>query len=73
MKFRKKNGKVLPSQITDMAESVRESGDGVSRREFLAIASIFGASTTTAYSMLGMLAPSTAHACLLYTSDAADE
>jgi len=62
MKFRKKNGKVLPSQITDMAESVRESGDGVSRREFLAIASIFGASTTTAYSMLGMLAPSTAHA-----------
>ena len=62
MKFRKKNGKVLPSQITDMAESVRESGDGVSRREFLAIASIFGASTTTAYSMLGMLAPSAAHA-----------
>jgi len=62
MKFRKKNGKALPSHVTDMAESIREKGDGMSRREFLAIASIFGASTTTAYSMLGMVAPSTAHA-----------
>jgi len=53
MIFRKKNGQKLPSQVTEMAESVRENGDGMSRREFLAIASIFGASTTTAYTMLG--------------------
>ena len=61
MKFRKKNGQELPSHVSEMAESVRRNGDGMSRREFLAIASIFGASTTTAYSMLGMVAPS-AHA-----------
>ena len=61
MKFRKKNGKELPSVVTNMVESVRKNGDGMTRREFLATASIFGASTTTAYSMLGMLAPS-AHA-----------
>ena len=52
MKFRKKNGQELPSHVSEMAESVRRNGDGMSRREFLAIASIFGASTTTAYSML---------------------
>lgn len=61
MKFRKKNGQKLPSHVTEMAESVRKSGDGMTRREFLATASILGASTTTAYSMLGMIAPS-AHA-----------
>ena len=61
MKFRKKNGQELPSHVSEMAESVRRNGDGMSRREFLAIASIFGASTTAAYSMLGMVAPS-AHA-----------
>ena len=78
MIFRKKNGQELPSQVTEMAKSLRNSGSDMSRREFLAIASIFGASTTTAYSMLGMVAPSVAladgHAkkkggtCLLYTS-----
>jgi len=62
MIFRKKNGQELPSQVTEMAESVRKSGSDMSRREFLAIASIFGASTSTAYSMLGMVAPSVAHA-----------
>jgi len=61
MKFRKKNGQDLPSHVTEMAKSVRQKNDGMSRREFLAIASIFGASTTTAYTMLGMVAPS-AHA-----------
>jgi len=45
-----------------MAESVKQQGNGVSRREFLAMASIFGASTTTAYSMLGLIAPSAAFA-----------
>ena len=50
MIFKKKNGKDLPSHITEMAEVARKSGDGVTRREFLALASIFGASTATAYS-----------------------
>ncbi len=62
MKFRKKNGQDLPTHVTEMAKSVKKQNDGMSRREFLAIASIFGASTTTAYSMLGLVAPSTAHA-----------
>lgn len=62
MVFKKKNGKDLPSHITDAAEVVKQSGDGVTRREFLALASIFGASTATAYSMLGLVVPSTAHA-----------
>ncbi len=62
MNFKKKNGQDLPAQVTEMAESVRNSGDGVTRREFLAIASIFGASATTAYGMLGLSAPSVAHA-----------
>jgi peptide/nickel transport system substrate-binding protein len=62
MKFRKKNGQALPAHVSKMAETVKKEGDGISRREFLAIASIFGASTTTAYSMLGLVAPSTARA-----------
>ncbi len=62
MIFKKKNGKDLPSHITEMAEVAKKSGDGVTRREFLALASIFGASTATAYSMLGLVVPTTAHA-----------
>jgi peptide/nickel transport system substrate-binding protein len=62
MTFKKKNGQNLPDHITQMAESVKQQGNGVSRREFLAMASIFGASTTTAYSMLGLIAPSAAFA-----------
>jgi len=34
MIFKKKNGKALPSHVTEMAETVRNSGDGVTRREF---------------------------------------
>ena len=62
MIFKKKNGQKLPSHVTEMAETVRESGNTVTRREFLAMASIFGASATTAYGMLGLTAPSVAHA-----------
>ena len=62
MVFRKINGEEMPSHITDMAKVVKESNDGVTRREFLALASIFGASTATAYSMLGLVAPTTAMA-----------
>jgi len=60
LKFRKKNGQELPDHIVEMAESVREKGNGVTRREFLAMASIFGASTTTAYGLIGLTAPSAA-------------
>ena len=62
MVFRKINGEEMPSHIVEMAEVVKQSDDGVTRREFLALASIFGASTATAYSMLGLVAPETAHA-----------
>ena len=62
MVFKKKNGETLPKHVTDAAKIVKESGDGVSRREFLALASVFGASTVTAYGMLGMVAPSVAEA-----------
>ncbi|MEE9333093.1 MAG: ABC transporter substrate-binding protein [Granulosicoccaceae bacterium] len=58
MIFKKKNGQKLPSQVVDMAKSVSKNGTEVNRREFLAIASIFGASATTAYGMLGLVAPS---------------
>ena len=62
MIFKKKNGQDLPSHITEMAETVKNSKDGVTRREFLALASIFGASATTAYGMLGLATPSVAEA-----------
>ena len=57
MKFFKRNGQPMPKHVTEMAESVRKSGDAVSRREFLAIASAFGATAVTAYGMLGLTAP----------------
>ncbi len=57
MKFTKKDGTSLPQHIVDMAEIVRHEGDGRSRREFLAMASAFGATTATAYAMLGLAAP----------------
>jgi len=60
MVFKKKNGEALPQHVTDAAKIVKESNDGVTRREFLALASVFGASTVTAYGMLGMVAPSEA-------------
>ena len=62
MIFKKKNGQNMPSHITKMAETVSDSANGVTRREFLAMASIFGASATTAYGMLGLAAPSAAQA-----------
>jgi peptide/nickel transport system substrate-binding protein len=56
-KFFKQNGQPMPSVITDQIETVRASGDAVTRREFLATASAFGATTATAYAMLGLVAP----------------
>ena len=58
MEFLTRTGKPLPKEIVDSAEKV--GNDEVSRREFLAVASAFGATAATAYSMLGMAAPAQA-------------
>ncbi len=55
MTFYKSNGDRVPDHIRKMAESAK-SGK-VDRREFLAMASVFGASTAMAYGMLGLAAP----------------
>ena len=55
MKFFRSNGDRVPGHIRDMAESAK-AGE-VSRREFLALASVFGASTAMAYGMIGLAAP----------------
>ncbi len=52
------NGDRVPDHIRDMAEDVK-SGK-VDRREFLALASVFGASTAMAYGMIGLAAPTPA-------------
>mgnify|MGYP000182347036 CR=1 FL=1 len=57
--IRKQNGKPLPQHVLDAAEAAKR-GDGVTRREFLAMASIFGASTAGAYGLLGLAAPAPA-------------
>jgi peptide/nickel transport system substrate-binding protein len=60
MTFYKSNGDRVPDHIRDMAESAK-SGE-VDRREFLALASVFGATTAMAYGMLGLAAPTEAAA-----------
>ena len=64
MIFKKRNGEALPASLVSDAARLRESGSvgEVDRREFLALASAFGATTATAYAMLGLSAPSVAHA-----------
>ena len=61
MNIFKKNGRPLPSHVLEAAEAARR-GDGTTRREFLAMASIFGASTAGAYGLLGLAAPAPAAA-----------
>ena len=51
----KSNGDRVPGHIAELAERAK-SGD-VDRREFLALASVFGASALTAYGLLGLTAP----------------
>ena len=51
-------GKQLPKIIVDQAENAKK--DEVSRREFLALCSTYGATAATAYSLLGMAAPAEA-------------
>lgn len=52
MKFFKKNGKPMPPVFDGLAEDTRAGR--FSRREFLAMASAFGASAATAYGMIGL-------------------
>ncbi|UWQ90860.1 ABC transporter substrate-binding protein [Rhodobacteraceae bacterium M382] len=58
MAFLTRSGKPLPESITKQAGKIES--DPVSRREFLALASSFGATTATAYAMLGVPAPAVA-------------
>ncbi len=60
MRFYKSNGDKVPAVIEELAASAR-SGK-MDRREFLALASVMGASTAMAYGMLGMAAPTPARA-----------
>ncbi len=58
MTYYKRNGQPMPKVIVDQASKV--GSDPVNRREFLALASAFGATAATAYSMIGMAAPARA-------------
>jgi peptide/nickel transport system substrate-binding protein len=58
MKYLTRSGNPLPETITRQAANAGK--DPVSRREFLALASSFGATTATAYAMLGLPAPAAA-------------
>tara|TARA_R110000850_G_scaffold133971_2_gene255137 strand:+ start:4975 stop:6648 length:1674 start_codon:yes stop_codon:yes gene_type:complete len=58
MTFKTRTGTPLPKSVLDSAEYAK--ADPVNRREFLALASSFGATTATAYAMLGMAAPARA-------------
>jgi peptide/nickel transport system substrate-binding protein len=60
MTFYRSNGDRVPDHIRRMAESAK-SGE-VDRREFLAMASVFGASTAMAYGLLGVAVPTEAQA-----------
>ena len=58
MIFRTRTGKPLPAALTSQVGRI--PSDAVSRREFLALASAFGASAATAYAMLGSATPAQA-------------
>jgi peptide/nickel transport system substrate-binding protein len=60
MTFLKRNGEQMPKAMVDLAEDTRVGR--FSRREFLALASIYGATAATAYGMIGMTAPTPARA-----------
>ena len=60
MKFFKRNGQPMPKHVVEMAEKVKDNNDGHTRREFLAMASVFGATAATAYSMIGLPTPALA-------------
>ena len=60
MAFFKRNGERLPDHIVELAEAAKTGK--MDRREFLALASTFGATTAVAYSMIGLAAPTPARA-----------
>lgn len=60
MTYLTRTGKPLPQSILDSAEAAKK--DPVNRREFLALASAFGATAATAYGMIGMTPPAYADA-----------
>ena len=60
MTIYKSGGDSVPDHILAMAEEAKAGT--VDRREFLALASIFGASTAMAYGLLGLAAPTPAKA-----------
>jgi len=60
MTIYKSNGDSVPDHILAMAEEAK--ANKVDRREFLALASIFGASTAMAYGLLGLAVPTPAKA-----------
>ena len=58
MTFFTRTGTPLPEAV--VASAAKVGTDPINRREFLAIASAFGATTATAYSMLGLATPAQA-------------
>lgn len=58
MNFTKRNGQPMPSHLLQHADKVRRGG--LDRRELLALASAFGATSATAYGMLGLSSPAVA-------------
>lgn len=58
MTYTDKRGNPLPGHLSKAAKSL--GSDPISRREFLATATAFGATTATAYTMLGLTAPARA-------------
>ncbi|MCK1415516.1 ABC transporter substrate-binding protein [Bradyrhizobium sp. CW4] len=63
MGFLTKQGKRMPEVFYELASAAKSSEIG--RREFLALATAFGASTATAYSMLRLTTPAPARAVTL--------
>ena len=60
MRVFKSNGDRVPAAIESLAESVKAGK--MDRREFLATASVMGASAAMAYSMIGLALPTPARA-----------
>jgi peptide/nickel transport system substrate-binding protein len=60
MTFYRSNGDRVPDHIRDLAEATKAGK--MDRREFFTLASVFGASTAMAYSMIGLAAPTPASA-----------
>src|SRR5262245_61707091 len=58
MQFYKSNADRVPEHVHKLAAETRAGN--IDRREFLALASAFGASTAMAYGMIGLAAPTQA-------------